>query len=187
GYGQDGPMSEMPAIEWSVQAVSGLAAIYLDDDADEMELGIGMLDPFTGYVAFSAVMAALLKRGRTGRGERLDVSMLDASFVLSCGSVTAAVMGGPSSLGRRPAMARFKARDRRIFIAALNPAWMKRLCDVIEAPELTTDPRFASASGLQENARQFIDVVNTKLATRDAIEWEAMLVSAGIPAGATRE
>jgi len=187
GYGQQGPMSAMPAIEWSVQAVSGLSSIYLHESSDEMELGVGMLDPFTGYVAFSAILAAVLKREQTGKGERLDVSMLDAAFVLTCGSVTAAMMDGPNSLGRRPQMARFKARDRRIFIAALTPAWMKKLCEVIGAPELATDERFATPAAVQMNARLLIEEVNARLSTRDASEWEERLNAVGVPAGASRE
>lgn len=187
GYGQEGPMSAAPAIEWSVQAVSGLSSIYLDDSSDEMELGVGMLDPFTGYVAFSAILAALLKRERTGKGERLDVSMLDASFVLASSSVTAALSGGPGSLGKRPQMARYRARDRRIFIAALTPAWMKKLCEIIGAPELATDERFATPAAVQKNARQFVEEVNARLVTRDAEEWERLLNAEGVPAGASRE
>lgn len=186
GFGQSGPMSQMPAIEWSVQAASGMASVYLDDNADEMHLGIGMLDPFTGYMAFTAVMTALFNRERTGKGARLDIAMLDAAFVLSCGGITSSLMGGPHSLGRRPSMARFKARDRSIFVAALDPRWMKRFLEILGAPHLLDDERFATSSALQENAHAFIETINSLLGNDDAHNWEAKLIAAGIPAGATR-
>ncbi|MGV3652463.1 MAG: CaiB/BaiF CoA transferase family protein, partial [Devosia sp.] len=185
GYGQEGPMRAMPAIEWSVQAVSGLGDSYLGDE-DGLDLGIGMLDPFTGYVAFSGILAALIARGRNGRGQRLDVSMLDAALVLASGNVTASLLGGPSSHGRRATMGRYRARDRRIFVAALNPRWLEQFCAIIGVPGLLADSRFSTASARDANADAFVAAIEAQLASRDAIEWEEMLVAAGIPAGATR-
>jgi crotonobetainyl-CoA:carnitine CoA-transferase CaiB-like acyl-CoA transferase len=186
GYGQDGPMAPMPAIEWSVQATSGLSNVYLRGRDDPLDLGIGILDPFTGYVAFSGILAALIKRQRTDRGERLDVAMLDAAYVLACGSVTAALLGGSDSLGSRPTMGRYMARDRRIFIAALHPKWLARLVDLIGAPDLLKDERFATEAARNGNAQAFVAEIERHLASRDAHEWEAMLMEAGIPAGVMR-
>ncbi len=186
GYGQDGPLASRPAIEWSVQATSGLSNTYLEDRDDPMDLGVGILDPFTGYVAFSAVLTALLNRQKTNRGERLDVAMLDAAYVLACGSVTGALMGGSDSLGRRPTMARFKARDRRLFIAALHPKWLAKLVELIGAPDLLKEERFASDQARQANADAFVERVEHYLAQRDAEDWESIFLKAGIPSGVVR-
>lgn len=186
GYGQDGPMASMPAIEWSVQATSGLANSYMSTRDEPMELGIGMLDPFTGYVAFSGILTALLKRQKTSRGERLDVAMLDAAYVLAAGSVTAALMGGSDSPGERPTMARYMARDRRIFIAALHPGWLAKLLTIIGAPGLLKDPRFVNDAARSKHAHEFVAAIEEHLSLRDADEWEALLVEAGIPAGVMR-
>jgi crotonobetainyl-CoA:carnitine CoA-transferase CaiB-like acyl-CoA transferase len=183
GYGQEGPMSSWPAIEWSVQAISGLSNMYMADREDAMDLGVGILDPFTGYVAFSGILTALLNRQKTNRGERLDVAMLDSAYVLACGSVTGALMGGSDSLGRRPTMARYKARDRRLFIAALHPKWLAKLVELIGAPDLLTDERFSSDALRQKNADAFVHIIEQHLAQRDAAEWETLLIKAGIPAG----
>jgi CoA:oxalate CoA-transferase len=186
GFGQDGPMRNVPAIEWSVQAIAGLTNIYVRPEADPLDLGIGMLDPFTGYVAFSGILAALLARSQNGCGTRLDISMLDAALVLTSGSVTSALLGGPDDLGRRATMGRFRARDRSLFIAAIHPKWLERLCQIIEAPDLLADPRFATPQARDANARAFVVAIEEKLAARDAVEWESLLVEAGIPAGAVR-
>src|SRR4051794_25787962 len=66
GYGQTGPLRDVPAIEWAVQAMSGMTASYVSEDADRRDLGVGILDAFSGYVTFSAILAALLQRQQTG-------------------------------------------------------------------------------------------------------------------------
>ena len=93
GFGQSGPLRDFPAIEWSVQAMSGMSASYLPEDADGARLGLGVLDPFSGYVAFSAILAALLQRQHTGQGQRIDASMLDAALLLMAPSVAAHSLG----------------------------------------------------------------------------------------------
>lgn len=186
GFGQSGPMRDMPAIEWSVQAVSGVADSYLGEGTDALDLGIGILDPFTGHVAFAGILAALFERSRTGQGKRIDVAMQDAALALQAANTTAALLGGPPSLGRRATMARYQARDRRIFIASLNPKWLPRLCRIIGAPDLLDDPRFATEAERDRNAPAFVAAVEARLASRDAAEWEALLNAEGIPAGATR-
>ena len=93
GYGQAGPLRDVPAIEWAVQAMSGMTAAYVSEDADHRDLGLGVLDPFSGYVAFSAILVALLQRQQTGEGQRIDVAMLDAALMLMSPSVAAHFMG----------------------------------------------------------------------------------------------
>ena len=112
GYGQTGPLRNYPAIEWAVQAMSGMSASYVADDVDGAYLGIGVLDPFSGYVAFSAILAALLQRAQTGRGQRIDVSMLDAAMLLMAPRIVSHQLGqrGQDGLGRRPTMVRYRAK-----------------------------------------------------------------------------
>lgn len=186
GYGQNGPLRDMPAIEWSVQATSGLSDCYLGPETDSMDLGIGILDPFSGYVAFSGILAALYAREKTGRGKRIDVSMLDSALALQSANTTSALLGGPPSHGRRPTMARYRAGDRRIFIAGISQKWLEKLCGLIGIPELLQDERFAEAKMRDRNADAFVEVIETALSKRPAGEWEKLLVAAGIPAGMMR-
>ena len=109
--------------------------------------------------------------------------MLDSAYVLACGSVTGALMGGSDSLGRRPTMARYKARDRRLFIAALHPKWLAKLVEMIGAPDLLKDERFASDALRQKNSDAFVEIIEQHLAQDDAAVWEQKLIQAGIPAG----
>jgi crotonobetainyl-CoA:carnitine CoA-transferase CaiB-like acyl-CoA transferase len=188
GYGQSGPLRDYPAIEWAVQAMSGVAASYISDAADGAYLGIGVLDPFSGYIAFSAILAALLQRQQMQTGQRIDVSMLDAAMLLMAPRVAGHGVGEqrPETSTRRPTMVRYQAQDRRLFVAALHRKWFERLCQIIGAPELASDPRFASPRLQAEHADELIDAIEARLAARPAAEWEAAFVQAGLPASVVR-
>jgi CoA:oxalate CoA-transferase len=186
GYGQTGPLREYPAIEWAVQAMSGMTASYVPDDLDGAHLGLGVLDPFSGYVCFSAILAALLQRQHTRIGQHIDVAMLDAALLLMAPRVAALSFGEPQGLGRRPTMVRFRAADRRIFIAALQPKWFAALCHIIDSPELLDDPRFATPRSQAEHADALIAAIESKLAAQPAHVWERSLVAAGLPASVVR-
>src|SRR5438876_4086280 len=84
-----------------------------------------------------------------------------------------------SAMGRRPTMVRFRARDRRLFVAALHRKWFERLCQIIGAPELAQESRFADQRSQAKNADALIDAIEARLATRSAAEWEAEFVHAG--------
>jgi CoA:oxalate CoA-transferase len=188
GYGQNGPLRDYPAIEWAVQAMSGMSASYIADDVDGAYLGLGVLDPFSGYIAFSAILAALLQRQQTQTGQRIDVAMLDAAMLLMAPRVTGLALGEPPLGGasRRPTMVRYRASDRRLFVAALHRKWFVRLCDIIGAPELAQDPRFVLPGAQAEHADELIAAIEARLAMRPAAEWETELVRAGLPASVVR-
>jgi len=188
GYGQTGPLRDYPAIEWAVQAMSGMSAGYISSDVDGAYLGLGVLDPFSGYVAFSAILAALLQRQQTDEGQRIDVSMLDGAMLLMASRVAGQAFsdGAASGDGRRPTMVRFRAKDRRVFIGALHRKWFEKLCHIIGAPELLDDPRFANARAQAENADALIEAIEARLALRPAADWERELVQAGLPAAVIR-
>jgi crotonobetainyl-CoA:carnitine CoA-transferase CaiB-like acyl-CoA transferase len=165
-----------------------MSASYIDDAADGAYLGLGVLDLFSGYVAYSAILAALLQRASTGAGQYIDASMLDAALVLMAPRVAAELLGerGGGNLGRRPTMVRYRARDRRIFVAALHRKWFERLAQIIGAPELLDDPRFATSRSQAQHADELIAAIEAHLADRPAAEWEALFVAAGLPASVVR-
>jgi crotonobetainyl-CoA:carnitine CoA-transferase CaiB-like acyl-CoA transferase len=187
GYGQEGPLRDVPAIEWAVQAMSGMTASYVSEDADRRDLGVGVLDAFSGYVAFSSVLAALLQRQQTGLGQRVDVAMLDGALTLMSPSVASHFLGVEGREARRPTMARFPTQDQRtVFIAALHQPWFERLCRILDAPELLDDPRFADHAARQQNADALTAALEVRTATRPADELEGDLVRAGLPASIVR-
>jgi len=165
-----------------------MTAGYIADDVDGAYLGQGVLDPFSGYVAFSAILAALLQRQLTGTGQRVDTAMLDAAMLLMAPRVAAHLLGEQqgSAAGRRPTMVRYRAKDRRVFVGALHRKWFERLCRIIGAPELLDDPRFANQRSQSAHASELIEAIEAKLAARSAAEWEVEFVQAGLPASVVR-
>lgn len=183
GYGQSGELAQRPAMEWSVQAMAGVTDLYLDSDAEPRTLGLSVLDPFAGYMAYATIMAALLQRQKTQRGQRLDIAMFDAAFVLNAACVVDAVAGEvPVPLMKRANVARFMAKDRRLFISFVWPKWFHALCEVLEAPELLVDPRFADNRAMQANGETLIEEIESRLARRTAAEWAEALAQRGVPA-----
>ncbi|MCO6383433.1 CaiB/BaiF CoA-transferase family protein [Oceanicola sp. 502str15] len=184
GYGQDGAWRDYPAIEWSVQAVSGITDLYVDPEGDPMRLGLSILDPFAAYMGFSSILAALLQREKTGAGQRIDVSMLDAGWVLNASSVTDLLAGDmPVSKTRRAGSARFRARDRSFFVSLNWEKWVTAFLSTIGGTDMLADPRFESEDARNRNADAFYDEVCNRLASRDASDWVADLVGVGVPAG----
>jgi crotonobetainyl-CoA:carnitine CoA-transferase CaiB-like acyl-CoA transferase len=163
--------------------MSGINSLYVDKDAPATTLGLSILDPFAGYMAFAAIMAAILQRQKTGIGQRIDISMFDAAWVIGASSVVDVLTGEtPVSMTARPNSARFMCRDRRLFISFIWPKWFVALCDAFGAPELATDARFATPEALRTNGAALIEEVERHLASRDAADWAADLAKRGIPA-----
>jgi CoA:oxalate CoA-transferase len=168
GYGA-GVSDPPPAIEWSIQAASGLTHEYVD--------------PFAGYAAFAAILAALLERREGGEGRFIDISMLDAvSCLMSQYTCTELVQGPPTyTLG-----ARLRAADRRLYVAISHQRWFQSICEVVGAPELLADERFADGAARDLNCVALWAELERHLATDTAESWEAQLTAAGVPASAIR-
>jgi crotonobetainyl-CoA:carnitine CoA-transferase CaiB-like acyl-CoA transferase len=116
--------------------------------------------------------------------------MLDAALLLMAPQVTGLSLddggGAPGGRSRRPTMVRYRASDRRLFVAALHRKWFERLTQIIGAPELAEDPRFASQKSQAKHADVLIQAIEARLATRPAAEWESEFVRAGLPASVVR-
>jgi len=188
GFGSTGPQASWPAVEWSVQAAAGLSAMYLDESTDPRDLGIGMLDIFTGTSAIIAVLAAIMEAQRTGEGRRLEVTMADAALTLASSSLAQQLSGGRvGKVRRRPAVGRFRARDRRVFIMAPHQRWFQKVSDVLGPPHLADDPRFATPADRDNHAEALLDELERRLAQRDAKDWQDALLAAGVPSAVVSE
>ncbi len=188
GFGASGPRAKWPAVEWSVQAAAGLSAMYLDEDTDPRDLGIGMLDIFSGTSAVIAILGAVLEQRRTGEGRRLEVTMADAALTLASSGLAQQMAG--TRVGkqrRRPAVGRFKARDGRVFVMAAHQRWFGKFAEILGSPSLLDDERFASPEAREANAEALLEVIEKRLASRDAVEWQTDLLAAGVPSAAVAQ
>jgi cytochrome P450 len=168
-----------------VQAASGLTSEYLTADDDPTRQGLGVVDAFSGFTAVAAILAALLDRERTGRGTRLDVAMLDAALALLSARVAEAV-NEDNRQPALPASGRFSARDRQIYVSAAHEKWFRGLCEVLGAPELAADDRFATPEQRLRHRDDLHRLLEARFRTRDAEAWQRELNAIGIPASVVR-
>ena len=190
GFGQSGELRDAPAIEWSVQAATGMTDSYVDPAGDPLRLGLSVLDPFTGYLAFARILAALREREADGQGRRLDVAMVDAAFTLMWPQVVETLRAEPGQsrprLGRRGSMARFRTADGAIFVAALHQRWFEAVCEEIDATDLVADPRFSTAAGRADHPDELHSALSRRMAATRGRDLERRLNARGIPAAVVR-
>ncbi|MBI1621228.1 CaiB/BaiF CoA transferase family protein [Aquamicrobium zhengzhouense] len=194
GYGQESILRDNPAYDHIAQAMSGLMSLQGTEQDPPMKVGFPLVDTFSGHMAAFAIVSALLRRAQTGEGQRLDVSMLDASMVLmsamilkynATGDVPKRVGNKGFSLSATADM--FPTKDRPISIGANTDKQFAALCKVLGVEELVADPRYQDASGRWEHADTLRPVVSAKIAEWEAEVLEVELNKASVPAAVVRD
>ena len=189
GFGADGPLRDSPAYDQIVQGVSGVMSITGDEASAPLRAGFPVCDTMGGMTAAFALCAALLRRARTGEGERIDVSMLEATLVSLGWAVSNWLIAGvkPAPMGNENMTAApsgmFQTGDGPINIAANKQEQFEALCDLVGRPELPGDPRFADREARKANRYALRDALEASLATRSAADWSETLNAGGVPAG----
>lgn len=193
GYGQTGPMATRPGYDGVFQAMSGFMNVsgHPDDvpGGGPMKVGISIVDILTSLYAANAIQAALYHRDmRSGRGQHIDMSLLDCGLAsLSHFAMNYLVSGeiperrGNGGFGGVPSQA-FQCRDRQIFLVAGGDAHFRAMCEAIGRPDLPDNPLFNSTSARIENRRQLVQALDAVFIDRDAREWLDRLEAAGVPA-----
>jgi crotonobetainyl-CoA:carnitine CoA-transferase CaiB-like acyl-CoA transferase len=192
GFGSARRPQGRPGYDFVAQAESGLMSITGEPDGQPMKVGVAMVDVLTGLHASSAILAALHRRDRTGEGEYIEASLLDSGLAGLVNVASNALVTGaePHRHGNAhpnivPYQA-FRTADAWIAIAAANDGLYQRLCEVLAAPELAADERFATNRARVENREELIPLIEERVAARPAEEWLAALDAAGVPAGKIR-
>jgi CoA:oxalate CoA-transferase len=189
GFGQDGPLKDNPAYDQIVQGLSGVMSVTGDAASAPLRVGYPVADTIGGLTAAFAIAAALVRRGRTGEGEFIDVSMLEATLVTMGWQVSNWLIAGvrPQPLGNENMTAApsglFATGDGPLNIAANQQQQFETLARLIGRPELTTDPRFAEREARKRNRFALKAEIETALAARSAAEWSVLLNAQGVPAG----
>jgi CoA:oxalate CoA-transferase len=197
GYGQAGPQRDYPAIDNIVQATSGMMAANGEEGDPPSRVGWPVVDTYTGTLAALAVLAALLQRERFGEGQYIDVAMLDASLVMLTSLATPYLVTGQMlprtgnvGYSGSPTAAVFRARDGSdISLGVVQDNQFAALCRVIGHSEWAADPRFATAveRARPAHAQALRAALLPIFASRDGLEWERLLNSAGAPCGLVRD
>jgi crotonobetainyl-CoA:carnitine CoA-transferase CaiB-like acyl-CoA transferase len=192
GYGQTGPRRDEPGYDAVMQAEGGLMSITGDAEGPPYRLGVAITDIVSGLFAAQGVMAALLARERTGRGQHVDIGMLDATAALltyQAGNYFASGTA-PGRMGNRhPTIVpyeSFEAADGDLVVAGGNDEIWRRLCEALDLVEIADDPRFRTN---RERAAHYDDLrprLAAVLATRTRAEWTERFCAAGVPCGSVR-
>ena len=191
GFGQEGEMKDWLAYDHTIQAMSGMSWSGRDDDTPTQGRGFSV-DCFSGYVAYSAILSALLRRERSGEGQYIDVAMLDASLVLmGVGVVRQLITGDDKPAAQpivhdRPTVAAYRTSDGWIWLSANFQSHYEALCRVIGAPELVADPRFKDVPSRAAHSAELKAALAERLAPLSAVALESELMLAGCPAGLVR-
>jgi crotonobetainyl-CoA:carnitine CoA-transferase CaiB-like acyl-CoA transferase len=189
GFGQDGPLKDNPAYDQIIQGLSGAMSVTGDDKSGPLRVGYPAADTTGGLTAAFALVAALLRRERTGQGEFIDVSMLESTVAAMGWAVSnwllagvAARPMGNENMTASPSGA-FATADGLLNIAANEQGQFESLCDLVERPALKRDPRFAEREERKKHRFELKDELEAALAARSAAEWAALLNRHGVPAG----
>ena len=189
GFGHTGPDKHKPAYDMVVQAMGGLMSITGLPDSEPVRVGTSIGDITAGLYTSNAIMAALYHRQISGKGDRIDVAMLDCQIAILENAIARYLATGtsPEPMGsRHPAIAPFECyqtQDSYIVIAAGNDALFAKLCEVLDKVELAKDERFISNPQRVEHAEMLKTYIEAGLKIRTTSEWLSVLEAAGIPCG----
>lgn len=195
GYGQSGPLRDWPAIDNIVQATSGMMSLGGDPGDPPMRVGFPAVDTLTGQTAAFAILAALLRRERSGGGELIDVAMLDASLAFMTSAVVPYLVTGKAlertgntGYSGQPTSALFEAGDgRMISLGVVQQSQFVALAKYLGREDWLDDPRYADPDTRRAHSAAIQTELTEALKTRSAAEWESEMSAAGIPCGMVRD
>ena len=189
GFGQDGPLKDNPAYDQIVQGLAGVMSVTGDAESAPLRAGFPVADTIGGLTAAFAIAAALVRCGRTGEGEFIDVSMLEATLVAMGWQVSNWLIAGvrPQPLGNENMTAApsgtFATGDGPLNIAANQQQQFETLTRLIGRPDLASDPRFAGREARKTNRLALKAEIEIALKHKSATEWAAIFNAQGVPAG----
>jgi crotonobetainyl-CoA:carnitine CoA-transferase CaiB-like acyl-CoA transferase len=188
GFGQDGPYAQRAGYDSIVQGMSGIMSYTGAPEGEPMKVGVAVVDLFTGVYAATGILAALRERDRTGRGQRVDMALLDVGVAMAANQAMNFLASGvaPGRLGNQhpnivPYQV-FPCADGHAIVAVGNDAQHRRFCALIGAPELAEPPHDTNPGRLAHRG-----TLVAAIAARTALMTKADLLAgceaAGVPAG----
>jgi crotonobetainyl-CoA:carnitine CoA-transferase CaiB-like acyl-CoA transferase len=189
GYGQTGPAAGKGGFDLVAQGVSGLMSITGEAGRPPVKVGIPITDLGAGLFAVTGILAALLARATTGRGQRVDTSLVDAGVALSVWEATQYFSGRgvPEPLGSAHRMnapyEAIRCADGYVTIGAANDRTFQRLCDALEHPEWLTDPDYADNACRVMHRAALAARIEAVMVRHPRDHWLALLERHGVPSG----
>jgi crotonobetainyl-CoA:carnitine CoA-transferase CaiB-like acyl-CoA transferase len=193
GFGQTGPYRERPGYDFMIQGMGGMMSVTGEPDGTPgggpQRAGVPIADIITGMYASIAICAALASRAETGKGQHLDLALLDSQIALLAYQNTNYFSTGkpPGRIGNlHPNIVPyqpFKASDGEVIVACGNDNLFRKFCEAAGHPELAQDPRFATNGKRVENRVEMTRVIQEFFGRRSTAEWLERLEAAGVPNG----
>jgi crotonobetainyl-CoA:carnitine CoA-transferase CaiB-like acyl-CoA transferase len=193
GFGQSGPRRDAAAHDFMIQAMCGLMSVTGEPDDKPggcpEKVGVPIVDIMSGMYAAISVLAALARRNETGRGDYIDIGMLDVGVACLANQAMNYLVSG--KVPRRTGNAHpniqpqdvFASRDGHMVLVVGNDGQFAKCCEVLGRPEWSTDERFAKNAGRVRNLAVLRPLIAEILLTRDTADWIARLEAAGVPCG----
>ncbi|MCC6193143.1 MAG: CoA transferase [Burkholderiales bacterium] len=188
GFGRSGPMRDGKGYDVILQAFSGMMSITGEPDGAPSRSPFSPVDQATGFHAITGILAALLERGKTGKGALIEVSLFDTAMAFlgyffqsywEKGTQPAKSGSGHESLCPYQA---FQAADRYILLGVANDTLWRRFCELAGLAAIADDPRFRTNADRVANRTATVGMVQAVIGTRTSDEWMRLLGEAGIPA-----
>src|SRR5262245_56262157 len=192
GFGQDGPRRDQPGYDAVIQAEGGLMSVTGDADGRPYRVGVAVTDMVAGLLAAQGIILALFARERTGRGQQVDIGMLDGVISLLSYHASIYLTTGAESrrVGNRHATIApydtFAASDGELFLAVGNDEQFQRFCGATGLQHLLSDSRFSTNPSRVANEAALKTLLEPMMRARTREDWIRELTTAGVPCGAVR-
>lgn len=189
GFGQTGPYAPRAGYDFIIQGMAGLMSVTGEPDGPPQKAGVAITDLFTGLYAANAILAAVIERGRTGRGRHIDLALFDTGVAVTANQAMNFLASGtaPQRMGNaHPNLAPYAVypcADGWIILATGNDAQFRRLCGILDLPELAADPAFATNEGRIARRAEMTERLTAATRRRPRAELLAACEGAGVPAG----
>ncbi len=189
GFGQDGPYRMLPGFDQVLQGMGGLMSITGELGGPPIKVGVAIADISGGMFASNGILVALYNREKTGKGQMVDVSLLDSQIAWLTYRAGAYFASGevPQPMGSgHPVIVpyqAFKSKDVFVNIAVGNDQLWERFCKAVGLENVMNDPKFATNAKRVENREEIVKIISDLIVTKDGEEWLKILTDAGVPCG----
>ncbi len=189
GFGQDGPYAHRAGYDYIIQGMSGLMSVTGDPAGQPQKVGVAVTDIFTGVYATTAILAAVHQRNTTGKGQQIDMSLLDVATAITANQAMNYLTTGqvPGRIGNAhqnlaPYQV-FDCSDGWIIIATGNDAQYQRLCTLLGVAKLAKDPRYRTNADRIRNRDSLTETLGAKIRDFSKTDLLAACEVSGVPAG----
>jgi len=193
GFGQDGPYAKRAGYDFMIQGLGGLMSLTgrADDEAGAgpVKVGVALTDILTGLYSSAAILAALASRHQTGKGQHIDMALLDVQVACLANQAMNYLTTGvaPRRLGNaHPNIVPyqdFPTADGDIILTVGNDGQFRKFCEVAGLPALAVDPRFSTNQARVAHRAELIPLIRQATVFKTTAEWLAALEQAGVPCG----